>query len=520
MTRSTRALLLAGGALLLTTGANAAGPLDLTGLGNLGTLVVSSSTYAGTAATIAVGQTLPNSARPAAVADGSYPGVFANDSVDGNFGIASPLLLTALTTEDAGRNGIRVTDRIGTLNVTSRLGVATSFASKSEIALNLSADNRTLTFMGYAAAVNALDVSNSDTPNHPDPTNTDTAAPTSRVVVQLDLGARLQATPVNAYSGNNGRAAVLARNLNGSAAEEYLMVGSAGNGSGVEPASINSDTGVQLIAPLSPSAETTVVGVEQGMAGAKNGHQYGFSIASLGQPADKSGKDDNFRGLTVYRNQLYVTKGSGGNGVNTVYQVSPPGGGLPTAASAAASTITILPGLPVVPAAYLGFVLPPFEFYPFGIFFASPTVMYVSDEGAQSLLADPNAGLQKWIFDGSRWHLAYILQAGLALGQSYQVSGYPAADAPATTGLRNLTGNVTNGVVTLFATTATFSALADPGADPNQVVRIVDQLAATSLPTTQFTTVLPPRAGTVYRGVAFVRCTEARACEAPFSVAR
>ncbi len=44
------------------------------------------------------------------------------------------------------------------------------------------------------------------------------------------------------------------------------------------------------------------------------------------------------------------------------------------------------------------------------------------------------AGLQKWVFDGSQWKLAYTLQAGLNLGQPYTIPGYPTginAAAPA-----------------------------------------------------------------------------------------
>ena len=48
---------------------------------------------------------------------------------------------------------------------------------------------------------------------------------------------------------------------------------------------------------------------------------------------DKPGKDTNFRGLTIFDDTLYVTKGSGGNGVNTVYQVGPRGS-LPTTSNA------------------------------------------------------------------------------------------------------------------------------------------------------------------------------------------
>ena len=43
------------------------------------------------------------------------------------------------------------------------------------------------------------------------------------------------------------------------------------------------------------------------------------TLQQLGLAADKTGKDTNFRGLTIHNNVIYLTKGSGGNGVNTVY---------------------------------------------------------------------------------------------------------------------------------------------------------------------------------------------------------
>ena len=75
-----------------------------------------------------------------------------------------------------------------------------------------------------------------------------------------------------------------------------------------------------------------------------------------------------------------------------------------------------------------------------------------------------------------------------------------------TVGLRNLTGVVgSDGSVTLWATTSTSSASTDNGADPNKVVRITDQLSATTLPANEiFETVKGPTYGTVYRGVAYV----------------
>lgn len=49
--------------------------------------------------------------------------------------------------------------------------MVTSFSSKSELALNLSADHSYLTFMGYLAPIDAIDVSNANTPGVVDPTN-------------------------------------------------------------------------------------------------------------------------------------------------------------------------------------------------------------------------------------------------------------------------------------------------------------------------------------------------------------
>jgi hypothetical protein len=73
------------------------------------------------------------------------------------------------------------------------------------------------------------------------------------------------------------------------------------------------------------------------------------------------------------------------------------------------------------------------------------------------------------------------------LGQPYDVPGYPTGTnaatglpwAPATDGLRNVTGRVNrDGTVTIWAITSTVSG--DQGADPNKLVEITDPLSATS----------------------------------------
>jgi len=136
----------------------------------------------------------------------------------------------------------------------------------------------------------------------------------------------------------------------------------------------------------------------------------------------------------------------------------------------------------------------------------------VADEGDGKTPADaadnPNAGLQKWVFNGSTWQLAYVLQTGLNLGTKYPVVGYddPSLD-PAPAGLRNLTGRVNDdGSVNIWAVTSTVSALTDQGADPNQLVTITDALGNTDpgvASTESFSVVRTAQSGEVLRGVSF-----------------
>jgi len=120
-----------------------------------GNLIVSRTVYAGNASTVTAGQALPGGGT--AVANGSFPDVFKNESPDPAFGVTAPIYLDQLTTGGT---------RVGTIAIDpSRL--STSFASKSELGLNISQDGKSVTFMGYVSPVNQLDVSNSNTPGGP-----------------------------------------------------------------------------------------------------------------------------------------------------------------------------------------------------------------------------------------------------------------------------------------------------------------------------------------------------------------
>ena len=139
-----------------------------------GNLVVSRSVYTGTPGLLQPGVTvLPpgcTSGCATATSDGTYPEVWNNDLADASFGITSPVFLDQITPSGHLINTLRVPDGSGGDGGRGDL-LATSFSSKSELALNLSTSGRNLTFMGYQSGPNAIDVSNSNTPAVTDPTN-------------------------------------------------------------------------------------------------------------------------------------------------------------------------------------------------------------------------------------------------------------------------------------------------------------------------------------------------------------
>jgi len=485
-----------------------------------GDLLVSTSDYVNDPNIVAGQTVLPpgsGSAGALAIANGNYPYVFNNDSVDGSFGVTSPLYLDEIT--PSGRLQ-------GVIPVPSN-ELNTSFSSKSEGALNLSSDGKYVTFMDYVAAPDTVDASNANTPGVIDPTNPVPGA-YYRAVASLSANGKWTFTETNAYSGNNGRAAVMAK-VDGK--YFYYTAGNAGNGSNPQPSGVVLGAGTQIISPSSLPESAQQPGAPTPVGS--------FSVTELGDKADKVGKDDNFRGLALYNNVLYYTKGSGGNGVDTIYfldttgKACPSGVGVPAAnaplpTASIASTLTsaglasnmcVLKGFPTA----LASSATDASDYPFGLWFANPTTLYVADEGAgdnayangsfTAAAASTTAGLQKWVYNATAgaWQLAYTLQNGLKLGTPYTVKGYPTGTnsvtnlpwAPATDGLRNITGKVNpNGSVTIWGVTSTVSGGGDQGADPNQLVSVTDRLSVTALPAGErFFTVVAPRYDQVVRGV-------------------
>jgi hypothetical protein len=509
-----------------------------------GNLLVSRSVYDNNPANVVAGTPLPPNCVGAncvaATNNGSYPNVWNNVLADASFGITSKIVLDQLKPSGELINSLEVPNSSDRGTPATKDQMVTSFSSKSEIALNLSTDGQVVTFMGYLAPVDTVDVSNSNTPAVVDPTDP-VPGIYSRVVAAVDQKGQFTFTKTNAYSGNNGRAAI----LNGN---HIYTVGNAGNGGNPQPNGIIIGAGTQILT----AEHKALVAQDPGLPTPVGS----FSISELGVKADKVGKDTNFRGLTIFNNVVYTTKGSGSNGINTVYFIDttgfdptgkplacPSGVGLPRAGAQLPSApivydATQLQANGVVP--YNMCVLKGFPTtlaktstaFPFGVWFADAKTLYVSDEGDGTTTFDPvsgkytdaasqtAAGLQKWVFDSSlgAWKLAYVLQAGLDLGVPYTVKNYPTGQnattglpwAPAADGLRNIMGHVNrDGTATIWAITSTVSGNGDQGADPNRLVMITDKLAATSLPASErFKAIDTARFGEVLRGVSFTPGTD------------
>ena len=460
--------------------------------------------------------------------------VWNNASTDASFGVSSPIVLWNLATDG---------DFLGRLDVPSN-EIVTSFSSKSELALTRSVDGQTLTFMGYRGGPgcptltldtttniitqgsnvgpisptrpNLIDVSASNTPGLCDPTNpavasfADATNPTAyyRSVAEVDARGRIWYTDGNAYSGDNSRASIKGPN--------WLYYSAGNDNSGNLSKTQMGETQLGFNLSHSTGAELFVPGAAPLVP--PNNNMISYFVFGK----DKPGKDTNFRSVTIFNNTLYVAKGSGGNGINTVYQLGTPGT-LPTTSNAPAGGLvnepfTILPGFPNTAASTNS----PGGDYPFGIWFANSTTLYVCDEG--DLIDTPNqvingqvnvadagtlatAGLQKWVLTGSTWVREYVIQKGLNLGVPYSVPNYPASIEPATGGCRNIAGVVNrDGTATIYAITSTISNNGDNGADPNKLVKVTDVISATSAATKgfldTFVTIRSARAGEAFRGVA------------------
>ena len=343
-----------------------------------------------------------------------------------------------------------------------------------------------------------------------------------REVALINSSGLVSLTPTdNTNSGDNPRAAIT---VDGS---EFYIVGNS-----------DSTTASPSTGPGNPGL---TIGSRCGAPLNNVSYQFGTYLAAdrTDESAKKHIKDNNWRGVGIYTDgngnqQLYVSKGSGGNGDDGLFQV---GSSLPACSATsiaslgtdanAGITITELPGLAFPVTNQITQAATPI--LPFGFWFANPTTLYVADEGNPPSYTggsspsfsnstngtyvpsnDSYAGLEKWSLVGGTWTLDYTIQAGLNFNQPQTFPSYNDIDGNPiesyTYGLRNMTGQVNgDGTVTIYAITAQFSAVSGGESDPTSLVGITDSLAATTLPANeQFVTLQTSAPGEVFRGVAYV----------------
>jgi len=417
-----------------------------------------------------------------------YPEIFTDPSVSGVQGSihldqylntpgSSPLTTLALPTASP-------TDEI-----------TSSFSSKSEGALMLSPDASFLGYIAYQGPVGSEGVSNSYTTG----LGTNLIPPLTPAynrevaLIAADGTANLQ-PEINADSGDNPRAAIT---VDG---KTFYTAG-------------NSDSTIYKsgcpAGSSTPCGPGLTIGVRYGMLGSDTTYQLAVYTATdrPDESVKQHVKDNNWRGIGIYNGNLYVSKGSGGNGDDGVFQVhNDTGDGLPIGTG---NTITPLFSAPATDPV-TGALSP---YTPFGFWFANPNTLYVADEGyanfdiSGNFIPDPFAGLEKWSLVGGTWQLDYTVTNGLSLYQAdTSTTGYPVPTF--TTGLRNMTGVVNpNGTVTIYAITSQYSTISGGEPDPDRLVGITDSLSATTLPAGEtFVTLQSSGLGEVFRGVALAPC--------------
>ena len=191
--------------------------------------------------------------------------------------------------------------------------------------------------------------------------------------------------------------------------------------------------------------------------------------------------------LDVSRDSSQST--SSGTNIASYGTTPPTSGTTPTVLPGISESVTLTSAMAnTVNGADIGSVV---NLSPENFFFANADTLYVADGGNPKNGGLGDGGLQKWSFTGTTWVLDYTLSLGLDLVPDTATSG--------TSGLIGLTGVVSGGTVTLYATNETIGDL-----DPTYLYTITDTLSATSpAPGQAFTVVTSAAPDTNIRGIAF-----------------
>jgi autotransporter passenger strand-loop-strand repeat protein len=382
--------------------------------------------------------------------------VYGDGADNGNYTLnqAAPVVLDELTTAGTEVGQLVLPQVTTVVNGVTEYGISGEYGSASEGSLQLSANGQSLVIMGYgvnAAAFNAGGAAAYGTPDLGQTTSLPggpyTVVP--RVIADIGYNGTVDTSTAldNIDNENNPRSVAT---VNGTT----FYVSGQGNGDDTTQGVFVANDGATSATPIDTSTDT--------------------------------------RALQIYNGQLYVsrdsTEGVGG-------QISTYGTTLPTMAT----TATVLPGIDTavtltaarengINNAEVGQSV---NLSPENYFFATPDILYVADSGSPKEGGIGDGGLQKWIYNGSTWTLAYTLSAGLNLVPDTAASG--------TTGLIGLTGTVVGTTVELYATNYTVTETGQ-----SYLFGITDSLTATTLPTGEsFTTLVTAAPDTIIRGISF-----------------
>jgi len=215
---------------------------------------------------------------------------------------------------------------------------------------------------------------------------------------------------------------------------------------------VDTTTALDAFSVSNIRSATSTNGTDLWASGANSGVLYATLGATTATAITAPALPTNTRMIQIVSGQLYVSSASG-----TFQGVSTVGSGVPTTGG---QTITLLSGFPVASGPSS-----------FDYFFADASTLYVADDRTNG-----SGGIQKWTRSGGMWTLAYTLA--------------PAANI----GCRGLTGTVSGGVATLYATTSSASL--------NSLVAATDTGAGAT-----FTTVTTAVANTILRGLRLIPIT-------------
>jgi len=359
-------------------------------------------------------------------------------------GVPTPISLEEFTT--AGQ--FVLTDTLATTDNGANLGLVGEYGSSSEANIQLSGDDRYLTIAGYGATASFG-----------------------------NIGA-----PSGGYSNANGVA--LAQSTSANVPRVFAVIGSNGvaNSSTVmndiystnNPRSFYTANGSVLY--LSGQGSSTA---DQGIFRTT----AGTNTVSGGTAPTPIYTAFDTRVIQGYGSNLYYSQDKK-NKSTGVFMYT----GFPTTATTATQIISGNNGLSG------GSLV---NYSPDDFFFANSTVMYVADTGIPKSGGTGDGGIQKWVFSGASWHLAYTLTDSSFVSPSQATSA-----SHGETGFESVTGEVIGGNVSLFAVSYTAG-----DADPDGLYAISDVLSATSGTGETFDELQASTSDMVYKSVSFTPTT-------------